>query len=335
MDSIRFNDFLTACQDGNITVIKDRLDNYPHYINKQNTSDGYTPLVIASMFGHKDLIRILIEKGANATVVNMGGTKINASAIFFPCQRGNLEIVKILIDAGFDINYKTKFGYTPLIAASRGGHLDIVKLLLSYPQIDIFARDNTDHLSALSYAIKNKNIDIIANILLTMDEFAFPSDNVEFLKGLLRKVGVDSESIRGEINLEEMGKIFDEVINKSVDDIYEAKELESLSPIEMEFLKQTIKCKNLILVFFKILYHKFIFLSFEGIQTLIQTLLHEGLSAPFHGVDEDFLNKVQNKVLELIYNKEHITTANVGGRKKRKTLRKRRKRRKTLRKRRK
>lgn len=45
-------------------------------------------------------------------------------------QNGNLEIVQILLDSGFDVNTCNSQGQTPLYLATRAGHADIVSLLL-------------------------------------------------------------------------------------------------------------------------------------------------------------------------------------------------------------
>lgn len=41
-----------------------------------------------------------------------------------------MEIVQMLVNAGADVNVKSGFNYTPLMRASRHGHIDIVKDLL-------------------------------------------------------------------------------------------------------------------------------------------------------------------------------------------------------------
>ena len=45
---------------------------------------------------------------------------------------GHLEIVKYLIEKGADINAKNRNGNTALVEATSKGHLEIVKLLTNY-----------------------------------------------------------------------------------------------------------------------------------------------------------------------------------------------------------
>jgi ankyrin repeat protein len=55
-------------------------------------------------------------------------------AIWTYCQNGNFEYVQRLINQGVDINRRdgTRTGRTPLYVASKFGHVDIVRLLISY-----------------------------------------------------------------------------------------------------------------------------------------------------------------------------------------------------------
>ena len=47
-------------------------------------------------------------------------------------DEGDINMVKQLIEKGVDVNQGQFFGWTPLIWASRGGHLEIVKYLVSH-----------------------------------------------------------------------------------------------------------------------------------------------------------------------------------------------------------
>lgn len=93
-------------------------------------------LMIAAADGQADIVRILLEKGAdpNASVtkdftvdgksVFEGSTPLMAAA-----YAGYDEVVALLIEAGAGVSAKTKYGGTALMAAAAGGHLAAVKLL--------------------------------------------------------------------------------------------------------------------------------------------------------------------------------------------------------------
>lgn len=58
------------------------------------------------------------------------GIAFNADSFVQQAKKGNLEDVKLFLNAGMDVNINDKYGVTALIFASEGGHTDMVKLLL-------------------------------------------------------------------------------------------------------------------------------------------------------------------------------------------------------------
>lgn len=109
---------------------------------------------------------------------------------------GHVEIVKLLIDRGADVNLKGEAWYGPLHAAALGGHVEVVKLLLQHgADVNIFS-----HNKPLHYAAMNGHIEV-ARILLAhgadidakgIDEYtplgtAVSNRQVEMVKYLLSK----------------------------------------------------------------------------------------------------------------------------------------------------
>ena len=65
-----------------------------------------------------------LDKGAAVDEVD------GVTALYIACEKGNLELAKLLIDRGADVNLPVTWQRTPLYAATNGGYADIVKLLL-------------------------------------------------------------------------------------------------------------------------------------------------------------------------------------------------------------
>ncbi len=80
----------------------------------------------------------------------------------------------MFIDKGADVNLPTNKNYTPLMSAAKGGHIEIVKLLLD-KGADPSTRD-TSGKTALDYAIEKKNdavVQLLAKIAGTQGVGAF------------------------------------------------------------------------------------------------------------------------------------------------------------------
>lgn len=75
------------------------------------------------------------------------------TALFFAAQEGNVEVARLLISAGAEVNCPSQDGATPLFVACQAGHIVMVKELLeSGAQVNFTMRD---HASPLFIAAQN------------------------------------------------------------------------------------------------------------------------------------------------------------------------------------
>ena len=69
---------------------------------------------------------------------NVEATDDGGTPLLMASQEGNVDLVKVLIAAGGNVNQAdTSNGSTPLRIASQNGHIQVVELLLSTSNIDI------------------------------------------------------------------------------------------------------------------------------------------------------------------------------------------------------
>ena len=64
------------------------------------------------------------------------------TALMLAVSHGRLDMVKMLLEAGADINTQDDDGSTALMCACEHGHVDIVKVLLAHPDCDPTIPDN-------------------------------------------------------------------------------------------------------------------------------------------------------------------------------------------------
>jgi len=79
--------------------------------------------------GHVNVAKALLDAGAG--VDNTAGDFSGRTPIFRACGRGNIEVVKLLIERGANVRVQSKpGGWTPLHSAAESGHRDVAALLL-------------------------------------------------------------------------------------------------------------------------------------------------------------------------------------------------------------
>ena len=93
------------------------------------SSDGWTPLHLAAYMGRAEAARALVARGAPVDAVSTNATK-NTPLCAALAGRGDDEIVRLLLEAGADSNFRAELGVTPLhLAASRGSDALVQRLL--------------------------------------------------------------------------------------------------------------------------------------------------------------------------------------------------------------
>jgi peptidoglycan/LPS O-acetylase OafA/YrhL len=100
-----------AARKGDQVAIRERLDAGAD-VNAVDAKVGATPLSWASMRGDADVVRLLIERGANVNARNRDGSPPLLSAAFM----GRADVAKILLSSGADINARNDQGTSALDA---------------------------------------------------------------------------------------------------------------------------------------------------------------------------------------------------------------------------
>ncbi|XP_050294137.1 ankyrin repeat and KH domain-containing protein 1-like isoform X2 [Anthonomus grandis grandis] len=119
-----------------------------------------TPLMEASQEGHLELVRFLLEYGANVNAV----TQTNDTALTYACENGHTDVAELLIQYGADIEHESEGGRTPLMKACRAGHLCTVKFLIDKGANVRKQTTNNDH-TPLSLACAGGHLSVVQLLL--------------------------------------------------------------------------------------------------------------------------------------------------------------------------
>ena len=114
-----------------------------------NDKDGTTALMFAANSGYTEIVKVLIESGAN---IDYKRKRYGLTALMLACAAKQVDIVRILIAKGADINAVNEDGSTALMIATLKGYSPIVQAL-----VDALANVNLqdkDGDTALQLAVK-------------------------------------------------------------------------------------------------------------------------------------------------------------------------------------
>ena len=93
-------------------------------VNWQNEL-GEPLLNIAAEMGHTEIVRILLEKGADPNVRDY----MDNTALILAADRGDEPMVKMLLAKGADVNHQNIMGYTAITLAAKNQHGVIANML--------------------------------------------------------------------------------------------------------------------------------------------------------------------------------------------------------------
>lgn len=94
---------------------------------------GETALMHAAHAGHVDAVKALIAAGADVKAKSpQGWTALARAAYNGDTERGYVEVIEVLHDAGAAVDEPIFFGITPLMLAAGGGDASVVEWLINH-----------------------------------------------------------------------------------------------------------------------------------------------------------------------------------------------------------
>ncbi|XP_046558936.1 golgin candidate 4-like isoform X2 [Haliotis rubra] len=127
-DPHHVDDLLVACYHGNMAEVKRVLDLGQVDINCRGWW-SWTPVMWAAWRGQREVVELLLSRGADVSLVDDLGNHI----LHLACVEGDVGTVELILSLdGVDVNCRGgRWSRTPVMWAAEEGHREVVELLLS------------------------------------------------------------------------------------------------------------------------------------------------------------------------------------------------------------
>lgn len=123
---------------------------------------GYHALMLASMYGNTSCVRLLLEAGAEVNAENA----FDETALTYTAFFGHVDCMQLLLKAGASANVKDHDNTSALYHASMNGRVEVVRLLLE-PQylVDLDTRCDISLTTPLGAAAASGHLEIVEMLL--------------------------------------------------------------------------------------------------------------------------------------------------------------------------
>ena len=148
--------FIAYAEDGEVEKLRAMLDKDPALVNKK-WEYGWTALHRASMFGHTDVVRLLIERGAAVHAKDAKRrTPLESAAA---CKTG-LPAMCLIVQAGAAIDNRSTYWETPIMTAVIFGNAENFAYLLGLgARLDLRNRLGLDCFGMIAYQLEGASPD--------------------------------------------------------------------------------------------------------------------------------------------------------------------------------
>jgi len=141
---IGYTPLIQTIRQKNIETVRHLIEEYKTHIDldcHDNHKYKFTPLLHTAQMGNLEMMKLLVDSGADIDVGSKGDN--NGNMPLMVCTwHGFYDSAKFLIEQGACLNQQDSNGYTALIKACIKGHLDIASLLIDGTDIHIRCREN-------------------------------------------------------------------------------------------------------------------------------------------------------------------------------------------------
>ncbi|XP_071116435.1 uncharacterized protein [Haliotis cracherodii] len=173
-------DLYYASADGDLEEVKRILSAGDVNVNCRVWS--MTPVMDAARGGHREVVKFLVSKDADVSLVDDGGN----NTLHWACVSGNLVTVKFVLSLNvLDINSRGVGRRTPVMWAAVMGHSEVVKLLMN-EGADVSRVDNVGE-NVLHWACVKGDVGIVQS--LNVKDIDVNNNNGRTATDMVRSVG--------------------------------------------------------------------------------------------------------------------------------------------------
>lgn len=140
---------------GNIKELKDKIDD--SNVNHPN-ADGHTPLEVAVIHGHLDIVKFLLGKGA------IFKKDRKESLLHYAVIMGDINVAEYLLSLGADVNWINEKNVSLLARALFNDDLKMTKLLVRH-NVNINGRSFIEELQIPEFAVLRNDLEIVKTLI--------------------------------------------------------------------------------------------------------------------------------------------------------------------------
>jgi ankyrin repeat protein len=124
-------DIWTAAFVGNLERVRELLDREPALANQASDHRSGTPLVLAAQRGHLEVVRLLLERGADPNLSEEGNAP-HGRALYSAVYDRHLEVARLLLEHGANPNQEVESSADAPSIAIMNSDTKMIELLASY-----------------------------------------------------------------------------------------------------------------------------------------------------------------------------------------------------------
>jgi ankyrin repeat protein len=193
-----------AAYKGDLKKVKQIINRDPAQVNVQDWQD-HTPLYLASLKGHTEIVDFLLAHNANTEL----GNNLKERPLAVAAEYGHYNTVKALLMHGANVNCKDVFDRTPLHEAALRSGKEVINILISYGA-DVSAKDD-DNDTPLHNAVMQNNIEAV-KALVEHGADLFAKNDFDYAKLYIAATQDNNEAAK---EMLERGSLFRDYKNKT------------------------------------------------------------------------------------------------------------------------